>query len=151
MVKIILWAVNRLVIQSTFVANQSLFLSQASHLAFVQVPFGPGVVEQYIVERAQSGDLVIPQDIPLAALLLFEEGVVISHMIPLFSDSNIGESLVNRNLMTDFRDFGLMTVSPNPFGLKKKNKSLCECVCLGVDSTFKVRYLKALNDRYTFQ
>ena len=116
MVKIILWAVNRLVIQSTFVANQSLFLSQASHLAFVQVPFGPGVVEQYIVEHAQSGDLVITQNIPLVALLLPEGVVVISHMIPLFSNSNIGESLVNRNLMTDFRDFGMVTGSRKPFG-----------------------------------
>lgn len=118
--EIILRAANRLVIQTIFVANKSLFLPQAPHLSFVQVPLGPDVVDQHIVEHAQSGDLVITQDIPLAALLVPQGIIVISPHGTLFTDNNIGEWLASRNLMTDLRDIGLMTGGPKPFGEKEK-------------------------------
>jgi uncharacterized protein len=36
----------------------------------VRVAGGPDVADQYIAEHAESGDLVVTQDIPLAALLV---------------------------------------------------------------------------------
>ena len=118
--EIILRAAHRLVINTVFVANKPLFLPQAPHLSFVQVSLGPDVVDQHIIEHAQCGDLVITQDIPLASTLVAQGIVVISPHGTLFSDSNIGERLASRNLMTELRDFGLVTSGPKPFGEKEK-------------------------------
>lgn len=118
--EIILRAANRLVIDTVFVANKSLFLPQTPNLSFVQVPLGPDVVDQYIIERTECGDLVITQDIPLASTLVTQGVVVISPHGALFSESNIGERLASRNLMTDLRDLGMVTGGPKPFGEKEK-------------------------------
>ena len=118
--EIILRAANRLVIDTVFVANKSLFVPQAPHFSFVQVPLGPDVVDQHIIQHAQCGDLVITQDIPLASTLVTQGIVVISPHGTLFTDNNIGERLASRNLMTDLRDFGMVTGGPKPFGEKEK-------------------------------
>jgi len=118
--EIILRASNRLVIETAFIANKPLFIPQAPHLSFVQVPLGPDVVDDYIVEHSACGDLVITQDIPLAAILVAQGVVVISPHGTLFTDNNIGERLAHRNLMTDLRDLGAVSGGPKPFGEKEK-------------------------------
>ncbi len=118
--EIVLKAANRLVVHTTFVANKALFLPQAEHLYFVQVPAGPDVVDGYIIEQAITGDLVITQDIPLAAELVNQGVVVISPHGTLFTDGNIGDRLASRNLMSDLRDTGMITGGPKPFGEKEK-------------------------------
>jgi uncharacterized protein YaiI (UPF0178 family) len=117
---IVIRAANRRAIDTAFIANKPLFVPQAPHLSFIQVSLGPDVVDQHIIEQAQCGDLVITQDIPLAATLVAQGIVVISPHGTLFSESNIGERLASRNLMSDLRDFGLVTGGPRPFGEKEK-------------------------------
>jgi uncharacterized protein YaiI (UPF0178 family) len=117
---IILKAANRLVISTTFVANKPLFVPESAHLGFVRVSAGPDVVDQYIVEHAHSGDLVITQDIPLAAQLVTNGVVVISPHGTLFTENNMGERLASRNLMADLRDTGMVTGGPKPFGEREK-------------------------------
>jgi uncharacterized protein len=117
---IVLKAANRHVIETVFVANKSLFLPPAEYLSFVLVEQGPDVVDRYIIAHAQRGDLVITQDIPLAAELVPQGIVAISPHGTLFDDSNIGERLSFRNLMSDLRDTGMITGGPKPFGEKQK-------------------------------
>ncbi|WP_373530975.1 YaiI/YqxD family protein [Vampirovibrio sp.] len=117
---IILRAANRLVLHTTFVANKALCLPVAPHLYFVQVAAGPDVVDLYIIEQAQQGELVITQDIPLAAQLVNQGVTVISPHGTLFTDGNIGDRLASRNLMSDLRDTGMITGGPKPFGEKEK-------------------------------
>jgi len=116
----ILKAANRHVIETIFVANKNLYLPPADHLSFVLVAQGPDVVDGYIIEHASSGDLVITQDIPLAAELVPQGIVAISPHGTLFDDNNIGERLAVRNMMSDFRDSGMITGGPKPFGEKQK-------------------------------
>ena len=118
--EIVLKAANRLVVHTTFVANKALFLPQAEPLHFVQVSAGPDVVDFYIIEQATAGDLVITQDIPLAAQLVNQGVVVISPHGTLFTDGNIADRLASRNLMSDLRDTGMITGGPKPFGEKEK-------------------------------
>lgn len=117
---IVLKAANRLVVHTTFVANKPLYLPVASHLFFVQLPAGPDLVDLYIIEQAQEGELVITQDIPLAAQLVTQGVTVISPHGTLFTDGNIGDRLASRNLMSDLRDMGMITGGPKPFGEKEK-------------------------------
>ena len=118
--EIILKAASRLSIPTVFVANKGLFIPDSPLFSLVQVAQGPDIVDQYIIANAQSGDVVITQDIPLAAALVPSDIVVISPHGTLFDDHNIGERLAYRNLLSDMRDTGLVTGGPKPFGEKEK-------------------------------
>jgi uncharacterized protein YaiI (UPF0178 family) len=118
--EIIIRAALKREIKTCFVANKMIALPASSWLAHVKVPLGPDVVDQYIIDQAQPGDLVVSQDIPLAAALVARAVVVISPHGLLFTPNNIGEKLSNRNFLQDMRDSGLITGGPKPFGDKEK-------------------------------
>jgi uncharacterized protein YaiI (UPF0178 family) len=120
--EIILKAANRLTINTIFVANKPLFIPEAAHLSFVRVGQGPDIVDQYIIDHAESGDVTITQDIPLAAQLVSQGVIPMSPHGTLFTDNNIGERLAYRNLMADMRDGGMITGGPKPFGEKEKRE-----------------------------
>ncbi len=120
--EIILRAAGKHRLSTVFVANKPLFVPQGPHLSFVQVGAGPDVVDQYIIDHAEAGDLVITQDIPLAGQLVPMGISVISPHGTLFTENNIGERLSFRNFMTDMRDTGLITGGPKPFGDKEKRQ-----------------------------
>ncbi|MFV0508944.1 MAG: DUF188 domain-containing protein, partial [Shewanella algae] len=54
-------------INVTFVANQALRITGAASVKTLQVPKGFDVADNEIVRLCQAGDLVISNDIPLAA------------------------------------------------------------------------------------
>jgi uncharacterized protein YaiI (UPF0178 family) len=103
-----------------FVANKIITLPDSPWLLGVQVPLGPDVVDQYIIGQAQSGDLVVSQDIPLAAELVSRGVVVINPHGVLFTPNNIAERLSHRNFLQEMRDSGLVTGGPKAFGDKEK-------------------------------
>jgi uncharacterized protein len=107
-------------VTTIFVANKDIALPPASQLSKIRVGLGPDVVDQYIVEHCSSEDMVISQDIPLAAILVEKGVAVISPYGTLFDTTNIGEKLGNRNFSQDLRDFGMTTGGPKPFGDKEK-------------------------------
>jgi uncharacterized protein YaiI (UPF0178 family) len=109
-------------ILAVFVANKDIWLPPSPQLSAVRVALGPDVVDQHIVLEAQSGDLAITQDIPLAAQLVPKGLVVISPYGTLFSSANIGDRLGVRDFMQDMRDAGLVTGGPKPFGEKEKRQ-----------------------------
>lgn len=117
---IVLKAVHRHSIETVFVANKKLYVPDAPYISFVKVELGPDIVDQYITANAQAGDLIITQDIPLAADLLALGAVAISPHGTIFSSQNIGERLAVRNMLSDMRDTGIMTGGPKPFGEKQK-------------------------------
>lgn len=120
--EIILKAAMKRTIPTTFVANKGLSLPASPLISFVQVPLGPDVVDQYIVAHSDASDLVISQDIPLAAELVAKGIAVISPHGTLFDRNNIGERLSNRNFLQEMRDTGLITGGPRPFGEKEKRQ-----------------------------
>ena len=112
----------RLKISIVFVANKALALPVSDLIASVVVPMGPDVADAYIIEHASKNDLVISQDIPLAAALVPREVVVIDPRGTLFDQDNIGDRLSVRDLMTSLRDSGAVTGGPAPFGEKEKRQ-----------------------------
>jgi uncharacterized protein len=119
---ILIKAVLRLKLEAIFVANKPITIPASPHFSFVQIQKGPDIADQYIVEHALSNDLAITQDIPLAAQLVAKGVVVINPHGVLFTESNIGERLANRNLMQELRDTGLITGGPKPFNEKDKRQ-----------------------------
>ena len=117
---IIVMAAHRRSVELTFVANALLTLPTSPLISFTQVDMTPDAADRLIAERAEIGDLVVTQDIPLASVLVQKGIVVISPRGDLFSEENIGERLAIRNLLQDVRDSGEVTGGPKQFGDKEK-------------------------------
>jgi uncharacterized protein YaiI (UPF0178 family) len=117
---IILKAAKRLAIETIFVANKVLKLPDLANVITVLVKQGPDVVDAYIVENAQANDLVVTQDILLAAQLVPRAITVITPRGTLYTADNINESLATRNLMQELRDTGSITSRTGPFDDKVK-------------------------------
>lgn len=115
-------AVHRRAIPTIYVANKKLPLPESVHITSVQVSQGPDVADDYIVEQAQEGDLVVSQDIPLAAKLVPKGIVVISPRGDLFNKENVHECLARRDLMQSLRDAGEISGGPAPFDDKVKRE-----------------------------
>ena len=119
---IVLAASRKRQVETIFVANKSLALPVSELIQFVLVGNSPDAADAYIIERAEKGDLVITQDIPLAHPLVHREIVVISPRGTVFDENNIGERLSIRDMMQDMRDVGMMTGGPKQFGEKEKRE-----------------------------
>jgi uncharacterized protein len=69
----------------------------------VFVPDGPDVADMWIAERAGPGDVVVTDDMPLAAKCVGQGARVVKHNGQELTAQNIGERLAVRDLMADLR------------------------------------------------
>ena len=120
--EIILKAAFKRKIETIFVSNKFVSLPTSDFFYFIQVDKGADVADDYIAEKAEPNDIVITQDIPLAARLVPNDVVVISFHGKLFTHNNIGELLSIRNMMQEFRDTGVQTGGPKPYSDKNKQQ-----------------------------
>lgn len=115
-------AVHRNKIETLFVANKPLVVAESPYISFVQVSSGPDVADVYIAERATAGDIVVTQDVPLAALLVPKKVTVITPRGQLFNEGNINEALAGRDLMQSLRDTGTISGGPSPLDERHKRE-----------------------------
>ncbi len=108
-------AANRAQIQLTLIANRMLRVPPSPWIQAVQVPAGFDVADRRIVEVAESGDLVITADVPLAAQAIAKGAVVIDPRGELLDAGNIDERLSMRNFMESLRSSGVETGGPAGF------------------------------------
>ena len=101
-------------IQLTLVANQMLHIPPSPFINSVQVAAGFDVADSEIVKRADSGDLVITSDLPLAAELIDKGVHVLSHRGEWYSAANIRPLLNMRDFMDNLRASGVQTGGPAP-------------------------------------
>lgn len=120
--EIIIKAALRLAINTQFVANKDIRLPPSPFLEAVRVPQGFDVADGHIASGANSGDLAITADIPLASLLVPKGVVVIDPRGEVMTPLNIGERLALRNFMQEMRSGGTITGGPAGYGAKDKQK-----------------------------
>ncbi|MEQ8955061.1 MAG: DUF188 domain-containing protein, partial [Gammaproteobacteria bacterium] len=70
------------------------------------------VADDEIVQRVAAGDLVISNDIPLAAEVIEKGGLVLSTRGEMLSKSNIGARLNMRDFLDTMRASGVHTGGP---------------------------------------
>jgi len=99
----------------TLVANQALAVPASPHIAFLQVRRGFDEADNEIVARMDAGDLVVTQDIPLAAAAIAKGGLAISPRGEVYSPETIGERLAMRDFMDSLRSTGVDTGGPAAF------------------------------------
>jgi uncharacterized protein YaiI (UPF0178 family) len=120
--ELIIRAARRLNIRAIFVANKYISIPESAYIATVRVGMGPEVVDEYIAQNAETGDLAITQDIPLASVLVPKGVVTINPRGELYTEDNIGERLSIRDFMHDIREAGVVTSGPKTFGQKEKQR-----------------------------
>ena len=113
--EILFRAAERARVVVTLVANQWLRTPPSRWITSVQVPGGFDVADTAIVERVQRGDLVVTQDIPLAARVLEKGAVAVNPRGEPFTPDNIAQRLSMRNFMEELRGAGVQTGGPAAF------------------------------------
>lgn len=112
---ILVRAAHRAQVHTVFVANQWIRLPASPWLRAIQVPHGPDVADSEIAARVQPGDLVVTQDIPLAARAIEAGATAIDPRGVVFTQATIAERLSIRNFMDELRGAGVQTGGPAPF------------------------------------
>jgi uncharacterized protein len=111
----------RLAIEVVLVANQRLQTPPGnSFVQAVRVDGGPDVADQYIAAHAVAGDLVVTQDIPLAAELVPRDVTVLDPRGEEHTAETIGERLSVRDFMDQARLAGMVTGGPPPYDARAR-------------------------------
>lgn len=118
--EVLLRASDRHELPTCFVANQSLGITPSRLIRSIQVAQGADRADQEIAERLQVGDLVITQDIPLAAQVIEKGGIAISLRGEIFTPDNVRARLHLRDYMDALRGSGVQTGGPPPMSERDK-------------------------------
>ena len=106
------------------VSNSVMAIPPAPWIERVIVSDGPDAADDWIVERAVRGDIVVTADIPLAARGVKAGADVIGPTGRAFTEASIGDTLATRNLMDDLRSAGMITGGPKPFTARDRSAFL---------------------------
>ena len=108
----------RLEMKTVLVANGGMRIPNSPFIDSIIVPHGADAADHRIVELARSGDLVITDDIPLAARVVAKGATAIGFRGQLFDDATVHSKLATRNLMDHLRSAGMETKGPKPLDSK---------------------------------
>jgi uncharacterized protein YaiI (UPF0178 family) len=106
------------------VANSVMRIPDDELFTLVVVQGGIDVADDWIAEHAESGDIVITADIPLAARSLARGARVIGTTGRPFTEDNVGDALATRELLSELRGAGEVTGGPAPFHKRDSSRFL---------------------------
>jgi uncharacterized protein YaiI (UPF0178 family) len=113
--EILFRAADRVAIQVNLVANQTIQVPRSRHIRSIQVASGFDVADNYIVQQAQAGDLVVTADIPLASEAIDKGCLALNPRGELYTTENIRQRLNMRDFMDTMRSSGIDTGGPPTF------------------------------------
>lgn len=112
---IVVRAANRAQVQAVFVANQWIRLPTSPWLRAMQVAQGPDEADNAIASQLAAGDLVVTQDIPLAARAIEAGAAAMDPRGEVHKKDTIAQRLSMRNFMDELRGAGVQTGGPSAF------------------------------------
>jgi uncharacterized protein len=113
--EILFRAAERAQVMVTLVANQMLRTPSTRWVRAIQVAGGFDVADNEIVQRLAAGDLVVTQDIPLAAQAIDKGALALHPRGELYTRETIAQRLSMRNFMDELRGAGVDTGGPAAF------------------------------------
>jgi len=113
-------AARRTKLPLSLVANHSMSVPPDKHITLTQVPSGFDAADDYIVEKCEAGDLVITNDIPLAADVLGKNALALNNRGEEYDKSSIKQILGMRDFMDTMRSSGEHTGGPKAFSQRDK-------------------------------
>ena len=103
-----------------FVANHQVPVTPSPFIQSIQVASGFDVADDHIAQQAQPNDLVVTQDIPLAAEVM-EQGIqAINNRGEPYRADTIRQKLNMRDFMETMRSSGVQSGGPAAFSDKDK-------------------------------
>jgi uncharacterized protein YaiI (UPF0178 family) len=102
------------------VAGQAQVKPAYSCVRLIVVPSGPDAADDYLVEHAVPGELVICSDVPLADRLVKKGVAALDPRGREFDERNMGDKLAVRNLFTELREQGQVSGGQPPYGERDK-------------------------------
>ena len=115
---------NRHNIRTFMVSDGGIRPYSSTLISIIVVNQGVDAADDWIAEKIKSEDVVVTNDIPLAASCLSKGAIGIRPNGVLFTDNSIGMALATRNLMQTLRENGEVTGGPRPFTKKDRSKFL---------------------------
>ena len=106
------------------VSNGWINTLRAPWIEQVVVDAGPDVADDWIAERAVTGDIVITADIPLADRCLKAGAQAMKANGQPFTPDSIGSALAGRMVGEHLRSMGVPTSGPPPFGPRDRSAFL---------------------------
>lgn len=106
------------------VSNSYIRLPEDPAIELVVVSDGFDAADDWIAERAKSGDIVVTNDVPLASRSVKAGAIAIAPNGKLFTEESVGMALATRNLMQDLREAGEVSGGPRPFSAKDRSAFL---------------------------
>ena len=113
-------AASRTKLPLSLVANHSMSVPPDKHITLTQVPSGFDAADDFIVEKCEAGDLVITNDIPLAADVLGKNALALNNRGEEYDKSSIKQILGMRDFMDTMRSSGEHTGGPKAFSQRDK-------------------------------
>lgn len=107
-------------LEVVLVAGQAQVKPAFACVRLIVVPSGPDAADDYLVEHAVPGELVICSDIPLADRLIKNGVAALDPRGKEFDAGNMGERLALRNLFTDLREQGQVGGGQGAYGEREK-------------------------------
>ena len=108
----------------TLVSASSMWIPSAPKLSLEVVDQGFDAADDWIVARVGRGDIVVTADIPLAARCLERGAYALGPTGRPFTESNIGDVMATRNLLSELRGAGLDSSGPRPFEARDRSRFL---------------------------
>jgi uncharacterized protein YaiI (UPF0178 family) len=106
------------------VSNSFIAIPPSKLIERMIVDAGPDVADDWIAERAEPGDIVVTNDIPLADRVLKAGACAIAPNGRLFTADSIGSALASRAVAEHIRSMGEMTGGPKPFAPADRSRFL---------------------------
>lgn len=107
------------------VANAPMRMPPDASIRLEVVSDGFDAADDWIVERAGPGDIVVTSDIPLAGRSLKQGAFVLGNTGKPFTEENIGDALAGREIAQELREMG-MRGGPAPFQPKDRGEFLMQ-------------------------
>ncbi|WP_313738416.1 YaiI/YqxD family protein [Pseudomonas sp.] len=107
-------------LQVIMVAGQAVAKPAFAIVQLIVVPSGPDAADDYLVEHAEPGELVICSDVPLADRLVKKGVAALDPRGREFDERNMGDRLAARNLFTELRELGQVGGGQAPYGERDK-------------------------------
>jgi uncharacterized protein YaiI (UPF0178 family) len=120
--EILFRAADRAAVPLILVANQPISVPRSKFIKTTQVGSGFDVADDYIVQQANAGDLVITADIPLAAEVIEKGCLALNPRGELYTSENIRQRLNMRDFLDSMRGSGFDTGGPPPLNKSDRQR-----------------------------
>ena len=108
----------------TLVANSRMRIPEDDRIKLEVVGGGMDEADDWIVAQVKPHDIVVTADIPLASRCVAAGAYVIGSTGMQFTQSNIGQAVATRDLLSELRGAGEITGGPPPFKDRDRSRFL---------------------------